>query len=365
VSPDARRPPGYAIFVALVYFVVGPRPLAIVALQVLLTMATPVVFRRVLTGIGLDFRHALAGSLACALYILPYIYVQQLYSESLTTFLVVVAAAVAVRTWAIGFNAPRQAFLAGMLCALPALVKSQHHTLAGSFALFGVWTVVRQRTWRPKAMLGVAAFLLGVVLMIAPWGVRNAIHSGNPHLLGTGQGFLYAQFEARDRWLLWTFWKPEQSGSLRSWQEFVEKRRAAFEAGSKVGMGPDEITNTLALREIRDDPLEALRAYVVRAYSLWIMIPTSKSEMVRVVSVLIEIAILLAGLIGLWLHRHLFKPQGLPLALFIGSQAVLLPIIHIEARYGISLKPFLLAGVGLLGLRAWDWSHRRAVDIRS
>ena len=368
VSPDARRPPGYTLFVAFVYFFVGPRPLAVVALQVLLTMATPVVFRRVLTGIGLDHRHALVGSVACVLYIFPYIYVQQLITEPLTTFLVVVGAAVATRTWTIGFSAPGQAFLAGMLCALPALVKSQHATLAGSFALFGVWTLVRQRSGRPRAMLGVAAFLLGVFLMIAPWGARNLVQFGSPHLLGKGmpgQGLLYAQFEARGRWLLWTFWKEEYSGSLPTWKEYDEKRRAAYEAGSKAGMDPDEIKMALALREIRDNPLEALRAYVVRAYSLWIMIPTSKSETVRMVSVLVEIAILLAALTGLWLHRHLFKPRGFPLALFIGSQAVLLPIITIEARYGVSLKPFLLAGVGMLGLLAWDRFHRRSVGLGS
>lgn len=203
-------------------------------------------------------------------------------------------------------------------------------------------------------MLGYVAFVLGCFLMIAPWGARNFVRTGSLYLLGTGERTIYAQFEARNRWLLWTTWNPEQSGKLRSYQEFSEKRRAAYEAGKKAGMGSEEIITALALREIRNDPLEALRAYVVRVYSLWIMIPTSQSETLRMGSVLVEIAILLAGLAGLWLHRRHFIPRGLPIALFVVSQAVLLPLVHTEGRYGVSLKPFLLAGVGLLGLTMWD-----------
>jgi hypothetical protein len=368
VSLYAFRPPGYAIFVALVYFFAGPKPLVVVAVQVLLTVMTPMVFRRVLTGIGLDRRLALAGSLACAFYFLPYIYVQQMITEPLTTFLVVVAVAVATRTWTTGFSSPGQAFVSGLLCALPMLVKSQHATLVGSLVLCGVWALICPPAGRPRAMLGVATFLLGVMLMIAPWGVRNAIQFGTPHLLGkgaAGQGLLYAQFEARDRWLLWTHLHSEEFGLLSSHHEFVEKRRVAYEAGKKTGLDPEEINRSLALQEIRDDPVEAIRAYVVRAYSLWILIPTSKSETLRMVSVVIEVVILFAGAVGLWLHRRLFGPRGLPIVLFVVSQAILLPIIHIEGRYGVSLKPFLLAGVGMLGLLAWDRFHRRMPDVRS
>ena len=221
-------------------------------------------------------RGRLAGALAYAAYPFPSVYAQQLLTEPLATFLVLFGARAAVQIWAERFLVPGHALLAGALCVAPALVKSNHVCLFAAVMLLGLWVVCHAGSRRKMTVLSLALLLVGAGMVMAPWGVRNISQFGKPYLLGkstAGRALLIAQYETRGQWVLWRFWDEKSSGSRPEFQEFREKDRRAEKTAREQGIDAGILTMTLAWQEIRRDPREAIRGYLVRAYSFWLRDP--------------------------------------------------------------------------------------------
>lgn len=167
--PTAYRPVGYPAFLAAIYRVAGHHPFAVRFVQVLLDVGT----------VGLLFRVAarrgrVAARLAAsvwALYPPAILYTGFLIPETLFTFvlfgfLVLFDLGADRSRWRAAFH--------GVLLGVLILIRPA--TAAFLILLPMLWVSLRLR-WQPLAL-----FACGVILVLAPWIVRNARSVGAPVL---------------------------------------------------------------------------------------------------------------------------------------------------------------------------------------
>jgi 4-amino-4-deoxy-L-arabinose transferase-like glycosyltransferase len=148
----------------------------------------------------LMFGSARAGWIAMALAAAwpPFIREARLFqTEPVFTFAVALSMAAFVN-WALRPGV-KSGFTLGLACGLAAMTRP--NGLAPGFALLAVWLVLDAMARRH--MRTVAMVLLGVMLVVAPWAVRNAevFHAFIPFSTGGGEVFALGTSTATDgRW---------------------------------------------------------------------------------------------------------------------------------------------------------------------
>jgi hypothetical protein len=315
----------------------------------------PVIIRNMLTMAGCEPLSAYYGALAAAVYPFGYIYAQQLLTESITTFLFAVSAYVAVKVWQNDNNSFSRLIFYGVLITLPALSKSQHISLVcGLFlAIFLKNVFTKERI--VVSMRKIVPIGLGALIILAPWGTRNYYHFHKTSVLGQGafgEGLLKGYYHAKGNWLIWRYWNEDSPNRGTYFAEWGQKMKLADELSAKTGKDVGQVKKELAIEEIEKHPIEAFRGYIVRAYSLWIALPKMAEFKIKLAVVVMELFFLGLGITGIIIFRkQLLNPMA-PVYLCLMAESILLPIIDIESRYSITLKPYLAIGVGLLAAKA-------------
>ena len=166
------RPPGYAAFLAAVFFVFGKSVLAAKLANAALGAATLFVVYRAALSL---FDRATARIAVAMMSFYPYLlaYSADVLSETLLTFLL--AASVLALVRAAEKPDLKRLALAGFVCGLTALTKS---VVLPFFLLAGAW--LWARTGRLRAPLLVA---LAGALTIAPWSLRNYFHYDKSYVM--------------------------------------------------------------------------------------------------------------------------------------------------------------------------------------
>ncbi len=167
--PTAYRPVGYPAFVAAVYAAVGRSPRAVRVAQSILDAGTALLLFVALR--RRSRRAALAAAGLWAIFPPAIAYATLLYSETLFCFLLALAAA-----WLLDEPDRTVAWRLslGALLGLLVLVK----TTALLLVLFLPWFALRGgKRWRRAAVIAA-----GVLLVVVPWIVRNAVVVGSPQL---------------------------------------------------------------------------------------------------------------------------------------------------------------------------------------
>jgi hypothetical protein len=352
-TPYGLRPPLYSVIVALFYFMFKPNPYYVVAFQIILLMLVPYMIKRIMILGGFNESQSFWGALIVAIYPFGYVYAQQLITESVTTFLVVLAAFLSTNiikrdnikfTVTIGY---------AIVVTLPALAKSQHISILCAVLLLLACKAILERKELRKTSLKFLGVIIGAMIVLAPWGIRNYHHFQRPAILGYGafgEGLLKGYYHAKGDWLIWRYWNENSSSKGPYFEEWKEKFDYAEDIAKAKNIDPDKVKTEIALQEIKSDPWEAFRGYIVRFYSLWIAMPKgdNASFKIKTLVLIIELCFLLLSLVGLILFRKMLIRNFAPIYLFVLAESVLLPLIDVESRYSISLKPFILVGLGLL-----------------
>lgn len=370
VNPYGFRPPLYTLFVALFYFIFGANPYPIIIAQIIFLMAVPLIVKQMLLIANFDEEKSFFGALLVAIYPFGYIYAQQIITESLTTFLLSLAALLAVKIWIQDDINFKKAFLYGAFITLPALSKSQHLSMICAVVLSLILKKIFMKEFKPKSFLKICAgLLLGAFLILAPWGIRNYYHFKKTAILGYGafgETLLKGYYHAKGDWLIWRYWNIKSPEKGPFFDEWNEKMNFAEEEAKKRNIDAGKIKTQLAIEEIKKDPIEAVRGYIVRAYSLWISLPKGGQVgfKAKAVIVFIEIIFLISSLLGILLFRKQLIKSLLPVYICVLAEAILLPIIDIESRYSISLKPFLMIAGGLVAEKIFNNIKSKFRNVR-
>jgi len=174
-APSAFRPPGYPVFLAVVQIVFGPAIEIIRVIQIFLDLGIVVG----LYVLGLRYGHldALLAGLIWALFPPAILYTGLILSETFAAFLLVALLVVlTLRPWPLG---PVPSAVAGLLMGILVLVKAWVILFgAGIFCLLWI---------RTRSLTILLWFSAGILLIVAPWTMRNVFVFGSP-LISTNTG---------------------------------------------------------------------------------------------------------------------------------------------------------------------------------
>ncbi|MCS6806066.1 MAG: glycosyltransferase family 39 protein [Acidobacteriota bacterium] len=363
LRPTIFRPPGYPAFIALVYTLFGRSVMAVRVAQFVLLWLTAWLLYMLGTRF-VDRHSATVAALLCATYP-PFVFMATLYSTTpLLLFLVVlIILAVALLT---SQASPRLLYflLVGLAIGALALVRPGFEVLAAP--LSGVILFGKAQPTIKRRIFSATALIIGCGLMIGPWIIRNNLvseHQSGLRLMVAGWGLYTSALQYRGD-ISYRMLKPEWDLLIADFnrrnQEAAEAMPDRFSADGKL-QNPYaqaqrelwversyihdslQIFNTLTWRHILPD-------FVHRVFWLWSTSDVSPWQTGAFHRFVQGYHVVLAALVlwGCYLCRSVIFQHTLLWVVAV-YQMLLHLVFHVEARYSLEARLFLLiyAGVGL------------------
>jgi len=337
------RGPIYPVLLAGVWSVVGiDRYGPVVAMHAVIGVATCLVFF-MLARRFVPRRAAVAAALAVALYPPSNYYALRFMTESLFGLILglfVFACYRADESQRVGSWA-----LVGVIAGVAALTRPSAVLLAPATA---AWVGLAQRRVHSAAVL-----LVGAIIVIAPWTIRNYVVSGEFVPVATGGGY--------------SFWIGNRLASDGLDEDELDPARLTgfrAERGLIEGPGPrlhitpamDRRFTAAALNGIAQAPWESLKLLVKRTGRLWFSAYTPERRQWNWVLALVNGTLLVGALIGL---RRLVQ-QGRrvwPLVFPVVYIAIVHTLVLATVRYSVPVVPILIV---LTVVAATVWWPRAA-----
>lgn len=256
-------------------------------------------------------------------------------------------------------------FPLGALCGLLLLARAPFVLVVAGLGLLLPWHF-RERKWRAFLL-----FLAGSGLTFLPWTARNLIVHGEFIPFTTEGGKILFQ----------GVWPPgddaimgfssglnvaQIDGSLRQRPEFRELEAA------ENGRSPIEqyhYWRGLAVREIKEHPVEQVRLCARKAIRFWVGLPTH-SWIPNWKTALVALVCLPLAVVGFWATRR--TPLALLCGLFVVGLWAFHTLVHSELRYNFPVMPlmFMLAVIGgevvlkRAGILGWCTRPEPATPVR-
>lgn len=290
ISPSAYRPPLYPLLLTKLARGNHVPPLAIGVLQVVLGLLTVALTYR----LAWEWQLGAWSSLAALLVALDPILINQavlVMTETLATLLAVVC------LWQLTRFSERpslwNALWSGAMLGLAVLCRPTFLPWAGLIGL----VMLTQRARPSGRLLRIATFASGVLLLLAPWMVRNqsvlhspiatTTHGGYTLFLANNPGF-YEYLRSGDQAVAWGPARREMRGYRDRLPPEVsarlEQRFGSLSGAKQFVSLPDELVidiqyNELARWSIWQDPGMFAYSCLVRTYYLWSPLPQKTTKL--------------------------------------------------------------------------------------
>ncbi|MBV8202747.1 MAG: glycosyltransferase family 39 protein [Acidobacteria bacterium] len=356
-------PPGYPLFLALVYGLAGPLKVAAVRLiQAVLSAATCWLTYAIA-------RHAFGAipgrvaGLLLALYPGHVYMAWRLMAETLFTLLIALAVLATQRALA-RFDARERtawpalwtAAGAGLALGAATLFKSNLLLLVPLFVLWLAVAVPGTARRRAAAAAAMAASC-GLLLLASPLANRFSPLHRAAWLPGNGGPTLWwSNNPLADGY----FVDPDNTPAGNAFIDRHGLESAALETRDPAVR--DRADRQLAWAWIRENPRAFVRLAGRKLWNAFGPLPRaelfSRDELAARVQALVYGSLLPLIGAGLWLSRRCLR-QAMPLYLTIGSYAAMTVIFYGTPRFTLVVMPYLLAFAGLAVGAAWRWSCRR------
>jgi hypothetical protein len=344
-GPTAIVAPGYPTLIAPIFLIFGSdtfaSALAITGLQIVISLLTIWLMMRV-TREMLDSRTAILAGAFWALS-LPLLWIPTIFWEtSISAFAFVGIVALAIHCQ----REPTRAawILLGVCCGIAALINPA--LLPSLLAIMGWIAYQTRRVARTAAVAG----LLALLLVYAPWPIRNAyrFHAFIPMRSTVGLELYMGN-------------RPGATGHLDEslFPMFNRQELASYISKGEVAYTNDQATQ--AWGYIRAQPGHFLNLSLRRAYRFWTGTGYVDGPIIYEVHALLTTVLGFAGLILIYRKRARWFAivMSLPLLLFPFPYY----ITHAEFRYRLNIDPLLtiLAAYAVTQLAA-AWSSRRSIS---
>jgi 4-amino-4-deoxy-L-arabinose transferase-like glycosyltransferase len=353
-EPTARKPPGYPLFLALVFRVAGYRLVPVLFLQAILDAASVLLVYAVAREIGLG-RWALACSALAALYYPFWTEAALILYETLLTFLTLLSIHGVLR-W-VARPSPTRAWWPGLAIGATLLVKPTIVPLIVVALLAGIWQ-------RPREALGGAAVMLvAVCVVIAPWVIRNYHHSGRALLFSTYGG-------GHHLLLLYNRYNDDPATAIYKWPGYISEDYAGFrevvlpatETPRPDGMPlilaesrQDQARRRAAIAFAVDNPAQVLRAWRSTFANMWRLDHRGASLHRRATNLLFYVALIPFFLAGVLAALRRPDRRTMVVVGFFAASVLLHTVVASQVRYRVALMPlfFLIATLGMRQLTEW------------
>ena len=314
--PDLFRAPAYPAFLALLIRCAGPNWLLIrLAQAIMLSLLVPLGW--FITARCFDRATGVVCAVLAALYPFYWLYAGQLLSDGLASVLTGLAAAALLisltrRAWP-------WALLAGAMCGLTCLVKPAMLLFPLAAAGVYLWHSRALATWLPRAAL----YLLGTMIVVAPWTVRNYVVTGRIVPVTAGKGVMLYQMA---RYI-------SADLTMREYHEQVQRSdprilAIAADDDPAVTLRLDRELTAAGLALIRSHRAAYLRTIAATPVLIWLN-PYTFADGTLIVSrahLLLSLAYFIAALGGAIAARRQLVRAAVPLAVIVYLSLVHVPI---------------------------------------
>lgn len=347
-EPSVDRSPGYPLFLAVIYALLGDSLLAVRGSQLLLTFVTACIVYTLAREL-VDRSAALVAGLLTATYA-PFVFSAMYHLTETLAALLVASFVLLVVTCRKGNGRPRDAAAAGVVAGYLALVRPSF-VLLPLLALPLLLSLERHLPLRARARLCLL-LAFGFMACIVPWTVRNARVAQRFIPLTAAKGIsLYMSAQQ---------YQGELDYSLPMWQwdaiiaERLARMRRADEAvphdaPRRVSRNitkellVDSVYTSDALARFRSIPLQRIPlSMVTRVAHLWSTcdMSTLRGLFHRLVQIQF-LCLFLLCLAGFWIQRARFRAMW-PVWLFPAYVTAIHLVFHMEPRYSLPARPVLL-----------------------
>jgi 4-amino-4-deoxy-L-arabinose transferase-like glycosyltransferase len=348
-------PPGYPLFLAVIYGVFGPSLAAVRIVQACLSAATCLVAY----AIARDAFGKRAGQITGVLLALypGHIYMAwRLMAETLFTLLLALAVLAAQRAVArdgppaVARERGRRAWLAagaGLALGVATLVKSNLIVLAPLLLLWLAFAMPRPGRRRAAALAAMAAMAAGCALplLAAPLASRLSPAHRASWLPGNGGPTLWwSNNPLADGY----FVDPDNTAAGR---DFINRHgQAAAALKSRDPMVRDHADRDLALTWVHEHPGAFVRLVGQKLWNAFGPLPrtalfTRDAVAARVQAIAYGIVLPLV-VAGLWQSRRRWR-EAMPLYLVLASYTAMTVVFYGTPRFTLLVMPFMLAFAGL------------------
>lgn len=363
IEPTFYRPPLYPALMAAVYRV-WDAVLAVQLVQVLVSAATAILFA--LTVERLTMRIARLALWLAVLVPANSVYVGVFLAETFTTFFIVAAMAAPV-LW----SSRASWWLMGVCLAAAALTRDVYMALIPFIAMLLPFAMVHDlvaETSKKRRFLSAAFVVLGAVMTIGPWTMRNFAHSKQviPISKGIlGQGLWIGTWEMNGEWLVrGGFEHGPPAGSYRN-----EAEKKEVEAALALKDAPrDKAMKKLAFDRYREEPFSVLGRWLWRVPQMWLgtrfdtfafrpaflAYGTAPWFVVKLLLYAVHSGLVVLAVLGLALaiyHRSWLVWLGIPI---VYNALIFVPLHSTEPRYSQPVYLFVCAFAAYFALMMYD-----------
>lgn len=280
--PTIRRAPLYPAMIAVLYFVFGPKPIAVQLVQCVLAAGTSLLAFE----IGRRVFSVRTGLLASAIVLVhPMVlrYIPDIQVETLLTFLYTLTVYRAVRL--IENDTPANGLWLGASAAAAAMVKGVALPYPVAFAVgYLIWRGHSKRDAEPAwvRFKPVAAMAIGMAIVILPWTYRNYEVTGGRFVLISGNAsgeFLRGYVFAQPRYYLLrdpAYAIGETEANAMQEQLF----RAQGLVWQRDEAETEKVQNAAAKARIRASPLAFAKKFVIGFFMFWYVVTTRLNSLV-------------------------------------------------------------------------------------
>jgi hypothetical protein len=330
-TPTSSRSPGYPLFLAMALSILGKHLKAVVVLQAVLASVTPLFIYLA----ARELRAAPMAALAFGVFYYPFafdpIFLMSDWAFTLCT---------AISLWLL--VRPRSEILAGLAAGVTVLVK------AVTLPFFLLVALARVR----RSPL----FLAGLVLVAAPWCLRNYVHTGVPYVTASYGG--EALFLLHNPWNadLPSFDPP---GDVNEDYPGYRTARAEARARAPIVLSPvaqeylaDRELFLEAIRFARANPYQTVRAAVRSFQNTWRLDFPTANGFRWMNSVVLYLGLLPLVLWGVVTALRQGPPGARLVVGFLVCFALTHSVFISQIRYRTAAMPayFVLAALGIAAL---------------
>lgn len=345
--PTTYRTPGFPLFLAAVFAVVGNSTLA-ARLALSVVGAATCVITGLIARELFGARAALVAGLIAATYPQLFINDAWLYSESLATFLFASSCLAVMR---VVRRPPGWRWLGvGVLLGLTALTRPNGVYALGATLACVALTIARRRAdWRRGALVA-ALLVLGFVVVVGPWTARNAfVTHGTFVPFSTGEGIVIAgvytdaAYAGPNMWQAWI--NPWRNPT---WNAADRQLLASFPANC---WGPcevvrDQATAAVGMRWAGAHLVSLPWLVVLRWVQLWIPASGPNDGGVpiwRPFAVVYPALVIVLAWVGCFRLRRRWQGDALVPLLFAASVIAGCLIFYGSPRMRAPIEPLLVA----------------------
>jgi 4-amino-4-deoxy-L-arabinose transferase-like glycosyltransferase len=343
-GPTAFVMPGYPMFLAGCYMLVGSAPEVVGLIQAALGGLTCVFISRLAALLFSARAGVIAGVIAALYYEFVLWTSGQLLTEPLSIFLVSAAIYCMVCAWSDGRS--WRMLLAGCLFGTASLVRPV--TMAAVLAI--AMTMIGRTIWlrEPSALARPILLLTACGAVLMPWGIRNRLVMGHFTLGSTeaGQVLWLGNNPAYDR---------RDSPDFAQFGGYTPTHfNPLAEALDKTEVERNQIYRDAAVRHIEAHPWLWMARGVHKLWNMWRPTYSNSSFRHQVLGWTLYPALLFLAIIGLWNAGR--SPLTWPLVAFLLAHVLVYFTVTAEIRFRAALWTVLIpfAAATLSRLAMWN-----------